>query len=134
MSRSFSSWMRRGAICGAALVGVSLVVAAPNAEAAGPYLGLFSDSNYGGCAYYSYDLYPDIADFRAVKYNATGGCTSHANLNDSVSSVTNKVPAGCTITLWTGVNFTGSHQTINSGVFAAHVTYNDQYSSLSTNC
>lgn len=117
----------------------STIFAAPSAQAAtGPTIGLFQDANYGGCAYYIYASRPAISNFSGLYYNTSGSehgklCTK-TPLNDSVSSVSNGVPRGCYLNLSTDANYHGNGENLDYRVFAPHVKYNDQYSSLLTIC
>jgi hypothetical protein len=110
----------------AAVLAAAAFTSAPPA-AADTGLGLFSNSNYGGCAFYTTTF---VAIYNFANYSYTAG-TNCPSLNDSVSSISNAYYSS--VTFYTAAGYTGNTQTIAARSQVTSVKYNDQYSSYSTN-
>ncbi len=108
-----------------------LFVGTPGASAATAQVGLFSDANYGGCAYYVYGT-TSIPHFGNLVYGNTDPASCKTkSLGDSVSSVSN---GRCTIRLYVDGGYSGAYQQIAPYTVVPQVTYNDKYSSLKFFC
>ncbi len=114
-----------------AVVAGPMFIGVPGASAAVAQVGLFSDANFGGCAYYVYGT-PNIPHFGNLVYGNTDPASCKTkSLGDSVSSVSN---GRCTIRLYVDGGYSGSYQQIAPNTVVRQVNYNDKYSSLKFFC
>ena len=113
-------------LVGAGAAAATTFIAAPGAASASVgEIGLFQNTGYGGCAYYSTTIV-GMYTMAGQYYNAGAGCSSRS-LNHDVSSIANGYY--CSTRFYTVAGYTGNYQTLAARSQVSSVKYNDAYRS-----